>query len=54
MVYFRNFSQAGQFTYKNISQLKELLLPHNEMDFKIINFEQQQEVVYIKSYSFVI
>lgn len=39
VVYFRNYSQAG-LAYKNISQLKELLLPHNEIEFKIINFEQ--------------
>lgn len=42
VVYYRNYTQQDKLLYKNIAQMKEVLLTHSEMHFKVINFEEQK------------
>ena len=51
-VYYRNYTQKGGEAFKNIDQLKELFLLHEELQFKIIDFQHKKEPVYVKCQEF--
>ncbi len=38
VVYYKNYASKDENSFKNIDGLKELFLPHSEMEFKVIDF----------------
>lgn len=51
VVYYKNYTQQEDDNYKNIDSLRELFLPHKQLEFKIINFEKQTPPFFLKNQS---
>ena len=48
-VYYRNHTRPDHPSFKNINQLKELFLPHRELQLRVINFEEEKDAVLVTS-----